>query len=173
MTSTHLRRADDSQTDGHWQLQTDVQTLFDSLPIGIAISEDTQCEDVRANAEFYRIFRLKPGSKIALARQLRRPRFQAFHRGQKLTRFELPMQQAIRDNQPIRNFMFQLRFPGGAIVQVLANANPLRDAQNAVRGAVGTYLIVDCPDNQPPASPDTHVSQLLVDLISQAERDRR
>src|SRR5437762_3474159 len=46
---------------------TELQTLLDVLPVGIAIAQDPGCRQIHVNTAFARILRLRPGANASLS----------------------------------------------------------------------------------------------------------
>ncbi len=122
---------------------TDVRTLLDVTPIGIAIAEDPQCRSIRVNRSFARLLRIDPEANVSLARLYREPRpFRILRDGREVPAGELPIQLAAARGAEVRDAEMDIVFPDGAIVNLFGHAAPLLDERGQSRGAVGAFLDV-------------------------------
>ncbi len=126
------------------ELQTrlaEVQTLFKVLPVGVVIATDPSGRWIRTNQAFAEMV----GLPLQASMSLSSPPFEAptnlrVHReGRELKAEELPMARAIAHNAPVRDFEESILRPDGSMVDVIANAVPIRDADGRPRGCVATF----------------------------------
>jgi signal transduction histidine kinase len=121
---------------------TELQTLLEVIPIGIAIAQDPSCAAIRVNASLARLLRLPPDANASLsAPAAQRPGFKASRDGKELPPEELPMQRAARGVE-VRDTEFDIVHPDGEVVNLYGYAAPLRDEHGRPRGAVGAFLDV-------------------------------
>ncbi|MEX0269668.1 PAS domain S-box protein [Leptolyngbyaceae cyanobacterium UHCC 1019] len=119
----------------------ELQTLFEVLPIGVAIGEDPECRVARINPCLSQILRVpldanaSPGAPVA-----ERPAYRVYRDGQELSVEELPMQYASAHNIEVRDEVVEIVHPDGAVIQLLSYASPLRDEQGKVRGSIGGFV---------------------------------
>jgi PAS domain S-box-containing protein len=138
------------------------ETLFHSIPVGLAVAHDPQCRSVLHNAAMDAL--LGPASAAAGVRML--------HRGHLLEPAEQPLQRAATDGQAVRGLELELQFPDRPPRHVIAHAAPLLDAAGRPRGAIGA--LVDISDRKLAEARLTHAdrrlreSQHLVDLAQEA-----
>jgi signal transduction histidine kinase len=119
---------------------TDLETLLDVVPIGIAIAEDPECRSIRVNNSFARLLRLSPavnGSLQALPAE--RP-WRFCRAGKEVPEPELPLQLTAARGGEARDVEVDVVFPDGAVVNLFGHAAPLLDEQGRSRGAVGAFL---------------------------------
>jgi signal transduction histidine kinase len=122
---------------------TDLRTLLDVTPIGIAIADDAQCESVRVNRSFARLLRIDPEASVSLAKLYRDPRpFRVLRDGKEVPFGELPIQLAAARGAEVRDVEMDIVFPDGAVVNLFGHAAPLLDEGGHSRGAVGAFLDV-------------------------------
>jgi signal transduction histidine kinase/FixJ family two-component response regulator len=120
---------------------TELQTLLEVIPIGIAIAQDPACTVIRPNAALARLLRLPPGanaSPSAVAAQ--KLPFKACRNGKELSAAELPVQQAAAEGSVVRDVELDIVHPEGETVNLLCYAAPLRNEHGEPRGAVGAFL---------------------------------
>ncbi len=122
---------------------TELETLLEVIPIGIALAQDPGCEHVRANATLARLLGLPPGANASLgAAGAERPAYRALHNSRELSPKELPLQHAAAKGIEVRDVELEVARPGGEAAILLASAAPLFDEHGRPRGAVGTFLDV-------------------------------
>jgi signal transduction histidine kinase len=117
----------------------ELQTLLDLLPVGIGISRDPECREIRSNKIFAEILGIPSQQNASLsASPLEMPPFKVLQNGRELAVNELPMQRASRENRPILDFEETIVRGDGREVQALVSAVPLHDADGRLRGCVAT-----------------------------------
>jgi signal transduction histidine kinase len=120
---------------------TELQTLLDVVPIGIAISHDSAGEQIQVNPAFARLLRLPPGANASVtAPEAERPPYQLRRNGRVLTGEELPMQLAASRGVEVRNAELDLVHPDGAVVNLYGSAAPLFDERGRPCGSVGAFV---------------------------------
>jgi PAS domain S-box-containing protein len=112
----------------------ELQALFNSSPIGMAIAQDSACAMVRTNPALKAMLRSAEGASWPLAK--------VRHEGQELNEQDLPLQRAALTGVVIENIELEVAQPDGAVLKLLAHAVPLRDARGRLRGAVAGYVDV-------------------------------
>ena len=118
----------------------ELQALFDALPVGVGISRDAECREIRTNRAFAAILGIAPEANASLtAPQGEAPTFKIFREGKQLGRDALPMQRAVRENQAILDFEETIQRADGQRVDVVVNALPIRDEQGRAAGVVATF----------------------------------
>jgi signal transduction histidine kinase len=138
------------------------ETLFHSIPVGLAVAHDPQCRSVLHNAAMDAL--VGPADTREGVRML--------HRGHRLEREEQPLQRAAASGQALRGLELELQFPNRPPRHVIAHAAPLLDAAGRPRGAIGA--LVDISDRKLAEARLTHAdrrlreSQHLVDLAQEA-----
>ncbi|UBF30011.1 PAS domain S-box protein (plasmid) [Kovacikia minuta CCNUW1] len=119
----------------------ELQTLFEVLPIGVAISEDPDCRIARINpclAELLRVALDANASQSAPVDE--RPTYRVYRDGQEVAPENLPMQYAATHNLEVRDEVFDIVHPDGTVIPLLSCAAPLRDVQGKVRGVIGGFV---------------------------------
>ena len=120
----------------------ELETIFATVPIGIAISEDVDCARIRSNPAQEQMLELAPGSNASLSAPAEeRPEHFRFRRGGRdLRPDELPMQVAAREGQAITGCELEMCCADGRTKWFYGNATPLFDEGGQPRGSVGAFL---------------------------------
>ncbi len=116
----------------------ELQTIFDTVPVGLAISDDPECRHIRGNPTLERLLGLAPGSELSLSAGTPVP-YRARGEGGETPVSELPMQRASRGELVIGHIMEIVR-PDGRTAIFHSNATPLRDENGQPFGAVGAFM---------------------------------
>lgn len=120
---------------------TELQTLFDLLPVGVTIADDPDCRRVRANSYMSELLRLPIGANASQnAPADERPAYRLCRDGAEIPIPDLPMQYAARHNVEVRDEVVDLVHPDGTLVKLLCYASPLVDDQGQVRGVLGAFV---------------------------------
>jgi PAS domain S-box-containing protein len=119
----------------------EVQTLFDLLPLGVAIAEDPTCKTIRANSLLSQLLRVPVGLNASQsALPLERPAYRLCKEGKEIPPEALPMQYAAAHNVEVRNEVIDVVHPDGTVIKLLCCCSPLLDEQNQVRGVLGGFV---------------------------------
>jgi signal transduction histidine kinase len=119
----------------------ELQTLLDVIPIGIAITQDTDCRSIRVNPALATILEIPPGANASLSAPAEeRPVFKVSRNGRELAVWELPMRRAATQGVAVQNEEFDIVHPDGGVVHLVGSTAPLFDDQGQPRGAVGAFL---------------------------------
>jgi PAS domain S-box-containing protein len=116
----------------------ELQTIFETAPIGLAIAEDANGHHIRGNPANERMLGLGAGGELSKAGP-RGASYRCFHEGRELAVTELPMQRAIRGETVTGQVVDVVREDGQAIT-LCSSAAPLFDEKGERRGAVGAFL---------------------------------
>lgn len=116
----------------------EMRTVFDTVPIGVAIAEDPQGWHIRGNRALERLYGLPHGAEFS-KRMQGAADFRAFRGERELSVDELPMQRAVR-GATIQGEIFEIRVSDGTTQSILCHAAPLFDEFGCPRGAVGAFL---------------------------------
>jgi PAS domain S-box-containing protein len=120
----------------------ELETIFATVPIGIAIAEDAACTHIRSNPAQERMLELVPGSNASFSAPAgERPEHFRFRLdGRDLRPEELPMQVAARAGQTITGCELEMYCADGRTKWFYGNASPLFDEDGQPRGSVGAFL---------------------------------
>ncbi len=123
------------------QRVNELQTLFDLLPIGVAIAEDPDCTAILANRWMSELIRVPIGQNAShSAPPAQRPAYRLCRDGQEILPENLPMQWAARHQTEVRDEVVDLVHPEGSLVKLLCYASPLLNQQGQVRGVLGAFV---------------------------------
>lgn len=120
---------------------SELETLLDVIPIGIAIAQDPECRHIRVNPSLAKLLELSPqtnASKSALNSE--QPAYKVYSDGRELQAVELPMQSAAAKKTDVLDAELDIVVhEGGPALKVIGNAAPLFDEQGKSRGSVGVF----------------------------------
>ncbi|GAP99405.1 PAS domain S-box protein [Leptolyngbya sp. NIES-2104] len=120
---------------------SELQTILDAAPVGIAIAEDLTCQTIRANAFAEAILSVPPAANVsATGAQAETLPFRQLRNGQEIPGEELPMQVATAQGVEVRDVAIQMVRSDGAVFDWWVNAVPLFDEVGAVRGCVAAFM---------------------------------
>jgi PAS domain S-box-containing protein len=140
---------------------TELQTLIDIAPVGIAIALDPACQQMQHNAYLRDLLGVNPGGNISKsAPRADQPAFQVLQDGREVPSEDLPMQQAARLGIEVRETELEIRLSEGTVRYLLSYATPLQNDQAEVRGVIGAFLDI------------TDRKQIETDLYIQQEQLR-
>ena len=142
---TERRRADMELLDTTRQLAhrvAELETLFDVVPVGVAIADDPACRHIRPNRELARMLRLAPGANASSTAPVdeQPTHFTMTRNGAPIQDEEQPMQVSARTGQPVLRSQMDVVFDDGSITSIYGQATPLFDTNGNVRGAIGAFL---------------------------------
>ncbi len=120
----------------------ELQTLFDVIPISIAIAEDAECNQVRVNPAFAKLLHISPedNASITPSANEAQPSYKMLREGRELSGDELPLQQAATLRVEVRDVEVDIVREDGAVFNLFGYAAPLLDEQGRSRGAVSVFL---------------------------------
>jgi signal transduction histidine kinase len=128
-------------TDDLQQKSGVLETLFNALPIGLAIASDPECRHIRANRTLARLIGMSESDNASLtALDDERPGLRLFADGKELTADELPMQRAARDGIEVNGVEVDLVRPDGGHLSLMEYAFPLFNERGVVLGAIGVFV---------------------------------
>lgn len=116
----------------------ELQTIFDTSPIGLSIADDPQSLHIRGNPAIERLVGVKSGGELSVENPPRVP-FRVLRDGKPLPASELPIQRACRGESVVGQILDVLR-PDGKTVTLYSSAAPLLDEHGKPRGAVGAFM---------------------------------
>jgi PAS domain S-box-containing protein len=130
----HIKSLDQNLT----QRLEELQTIFDTVPIGLSIADDVTGQHIRGNPASEALLGLGTGAELSMRSSANALRI--FHQdGSPLPVDDLPMQRAVRGEQ-VEGQVIELSRPDGRHVHVLCYATPLFDADRKPRGAIGAFM---------------------------------
>ena len=128
-----MREAEQQREQAREKLEakaTEFETLFNTSPIGLSITQDPSCREVLRNPAKIAMFNVDPTY----------PRtFVLSEEGQEIPLERHPLQRAAR-GETVWNQELEVRHQDGRVLKLLAHAVPLLDAQGRPRGAIATFV---------------------------------
>ncbi|HEY9296168.1 MAG TPA: PAS domain S-box protein, partial [Phormidium sp.] len=120
---------------------TELQTLFEVIPIGILISNDPEFKQVRANPAFAKILGTAiNGNASSTPAGSSTPNYKIFSNGKELSPEETPLRYAAIHNANLEGVEVDILRSDGVWFNLYGYASPLLDQQGKPRGAVGAFL---------------------------------
>ena len=120
----------------------ELQTLFEVIPVGIAMSDDLEFQQIRTNPEFARILGTAPDSNASWTPPSgsTMPTYKIFQHGKELTPAETPLRYAGLHGVSLQGVEIDVLRGDGTLLNLYGYASPLRDEQGQPRGSVGAFL---------------------------------
>lgn len=115
-----------------------LRTIFDTVPIGLAIANDPLGRHIRGNRANERILGLPSGSELS-KRVPGEVAYRVLRNGKELPVDQLPMQRACR-GETVTGETIDVTREDGREVTLYASTSPLLDEKGQPRGAVGAFL---------------------------------
>jgi PAS domain S-box-containing protein len=117
------------------------ETLLEFLPVGVAIANDPECNDIRVNQAFAALLGADPAvNNSQSGPDAARTPFRIRRDGMDLPGTQQPMQVAAREGREIRDAELEIVRADGSVRTELCFAQPLFDEQQKVRGSIGVVL---------------------------------
>jgi PAS domain S-box-containing protein len=116
----------------------ELRTILKVAPVGLAITNDLNGAEIRANAYLEDLTGSPPGSNISLTAS-GRSSYAFFQDEREIPAEDLPIRRALREGSAIPPAEYRLVRENGKEFFVLLQANPLREPDGEVFGAVGAY----------------------------------
>ena len=116
----------------------ELHTIFDTVPIGLAIAEDTEGHHIRGNPANERLLGVRAGGELSKAGP-RAAKYRCLHEGHELAVTELPVQRAIR-GETVTGQVFDVVREDEQTITLYSSALPLFDEKGQPRGAVGAFM---------------------------------
>jgi PAS domain S-box-containing protein len=128
-----MREAEQQREQARERLEakaTEFETLFNTSPIGLSMTQDPSGKDVLRNPAKIAMFNLEPDQ----------PRtFVLSEDGRELPFDRHPLQRAAR-GETVWNQELEVRHEDGRVLKLLAHAVPLLDAHGRPRGGIATFV---------------------------------
>ncbi len=141
---TQLKQAELTITRLNRELQDGVhelETLFELLPVGLALAKDPQCHEIDVNGELAHVLGISPNANASLTplEGHKLPGYRFVQDGRVLEPAELPMQQVAARGRSLLNQELEVVREDGSSVKLLGNVAPLFDEDGCSRGCVGIF----------------------------------
>ena len=119
----------------------ELEALMDAIPAAIVISRDASNQQMTANRTAEKLLRLAPGQNPSLsAPEGKRPDYQVWADGRRLTAEELPIQRASATGEPVSGVEIEVVFADGGTKALLCSAFPIVHESGVVSGCLGAFL---------------------------------
>ncbi len=116
----------------------EMQVIFDTVPIGLAIADDMAGTHIRGNPAYAQMLGVAPGSELP-NKSRNAAAYQMIENGQVLAVEKMPLQRTIQGDK-VKNQEIEILRPDGKALTLLANTSPLLNEDGTIRGAVGAFL---------------------------------
>ena len=116
----------------------ELQTIFETAPIGLAIAEDVEGHHIYGNPANERLLGVKTGGELSKGGP-RPAGYRCLQEGRELAVTKLPMQRAIR-GETVTGQVFDVVREDGHSLTLYSCAAPLFDERGQPRGAVGAFM---------------------------------
>ncbi len=120
----------------------ELQTLFDIIPLNIAIAEDPECQVVRLNPAFSDLLKMpkNANSSAVVISEQPDPPFKVYQNGQQLTGDNLPQVYVSQHGVELRDIEVDVVRRDKKTFNLYGHAMPLFDELGKPRGSVGVYV---------------------------------
>jgi PAS domain-containing protein len=121
---------------------SELQTLLDVAPVGIAVAEDAECRVIRANSACAAMLNIGQGENASkTAEEADRLSFRVLSAdGHEIPGEELPMQKAAATGKEVRGSEVDVVHADGKVINLYEYAIPLFDDERKVRGCLGIFV---------------------------------
>jgi PAS domain S-box-containing protein len=117
----------------------ELQTILDTAPIGIAMTDDTEGRHIRGNPAIERMLGASPGGELSRGSPEQCAPYHIVRDGGEPLPEDLPMQRAAR-GEPVAGELLEVVRADGSTAILHASAAPLFDEKQQPRGAVGAFV---------------------------------
>ena len=125
----------------------DFETLLDVSPIGIAVTDDPECRNIRANLALAHMLGVPREANLSQsASAANGSGWRMLRDGRSLSPDEMPMQVAAATGNEVLGEEYQIVRGDGSVIDVLSFAAPLFDEHGRVRG--GLHACVDISERK-------------------------
>ena len=120
---------------------SELQTLLDVIPIGIAIAQDPECRHIQVNPSLAKLLDLPANANASKsAPDHEQPLYKVYSNGREIDALDLPMQYAAAQGLDVLDAELDLVVHQGVKrLKLLSKASPLFDEQGKTRGSVGVF----------------------------------
>lgn len=117
------------------------EALVEAAPVGIWVSHDAHCHQLSSNRFARELFGLETEDNSgALIPWTIEDQVIHMNRGVQLTPDQLPLQQAAKRGEVVRNLEIDEIIPGHQPITLIGNAAPLFDVDQRIRGMIAVYV---------------------------------
>ena len=115
----------------------EVQKLMELTPAAVWVADDPECLHITGNRAGNQFYEAADQENVS-ANSTGVRRF--FRQGREIAPHELPMQEAARTGQDVRDAELDVLLPSGKWITILGSATPLRGPAGIVRGCIGAFV---------------------------------
>jgi PAS domain S-box-containing protein len=120
---------------------TELQTLLDVIPIGIAIAKDVDCQTMEVNPTLGNVLGISSGENPSKSGpDAASLPYKICQNDRELASHELPLQQSAAMGAEISGVELDIVADNGNVVKLLSEVAPLFDEKGQPRGCVGAFL---------------------------------
>ncbi len=120
---------------------SELQALFDVLPVGVGIARDPRALEITINPEFARQLGIAVDANASKSGpEGDRLPFRLVEDGRELAPEQLSLQRAALLGERVEGVEVEVHREDGTVVELLEYAAPVRDAAGALQGAVGAFI---------------------------------
>jgi signal transduction histidine kinase/putative methionine-R-sulfoxide reductase with GAF domain len=117
-----------------------LQTVLQTLPVGVKIAEDPEGAAMTGNAAMAALYQVPTDANFSPLGGIPTRRRGYRRNGQPVAPHDLPLLRALRTAQPLTGEELDIALPDGRTITVLVNAAPFFDERGAVTGGVGVLM---------------------------------
>lgn len=121
-----------------------VMELFDLIPVGISITLDRTCREIRYNEKAAEFLRIQPQEVLSYnaANELS---LKMYHEGKELSPEEMPVRRAMWLGETTKDLELDFIWDDGVHKTALYNTNPIIDEYGSIIGAIATFKDITEP----------------------------
>ena len=120
---------------------SELETLLDVIPIGIAIARDAECRHIRVNPSLAKLLDLPSANVSKNVSEPEQLPYRVYSQGKELKAVELPIKYAAAEGIEVLEAELDVVVDNsGHPLKLLSYAAPLFDEQGKSRGSVGAFL---------------------------------
>ena len=121
----------------------ELEAIMQVLPVGVAVSQDTESKVVTANLALSDLLGVKPGENIAARIDpAGADAFEIYKEGRRLVGADHPLLRSARTGQQSGSLELEIQRSDGEPIYLQSSASPLFNQHGNVRGAVGAFINV-------------------------------
>ncbi|MBV9073996.1 MAG: response regulator, partial [Acidobacteria bacterium] len=125
------------------QRLTELETIMQVLPVGVAVAHDPECRTITGNAALSELQGFQEGDNLSKSGPNgENMPFDVYQCGRLLSPEEMPLQKAASTGKRTENVELEFRKRDKTSVYLFGSASPLFDEHGAVRGAVAAFYDV-------------------------------
>jgi PAS domain S-box-containing protein len=120
----------------------ELEAIMQVLPVGVAVSQNSESTVVTANLALSDLLGVKPGENIATRIDPASGDFQTYKEGRRLVSVDHPLLRSARTGQQSGSMELEIQRSDKESIYLQSSASPLFNQNGNVRGAVGAFINV-------------------------------